>query len=81
MANRTIILRDAEIFNDIITKEGFSYRQLAKEADCSQTQISLIANGERNPSPELAVNICRILNKQFDDIFYIKNDFKRNQKE
>ncbi len=80
MANRTIILKDAEIFKDIITKEGFSYRQLAKEVDYSQTQISLIVKGERNPSPELAVNICRVLNKQFDDIFYIKTDCKRNQK-
>lgn len=79
MANRTIMLKDAEVFKDIIIKEGFSYRKLAKEAKCSQTQISLIANGERNPSPELAVNICRILNRQFDDIFFIKTDFKRNQ--
>lgn len=80
MANRTIILKDAEIFKDIITKEGFSYRQLAKEVDYSQTQISLIVKGERNPSPELAVNICRVLNKQFDDIFFIKTDCKRKQK-
>ena len=79
MANRTIILKDADDFRDIITKSGFSYRQLAKEAMCSQTQISLIANGERNPSPETAVNICKALKKQFDDIFFIKNDFKRNQ--
>lgn len=80
MANRTIILRDIDNFKDIITKNGFSYRQLAKEVQCSQTQISLIANGERNPSPETAVNICRVLQKQFDDIFFIRSDFKRNQK-
>mgnify|MGYP001853878441 CR=1 FL=1 len=79
MANRTIMLKDADKFREIVTKAGFSYRQLAKEARCSQTQISLIANGERNPSPETAVNICRALEKQFDDIFFIKNDFKRNQ--
>lgn len=79
MANRTIILKDAEEFKNVITKQGFSYRQLAKEAECSQTQISLIANGERNPSPETAVNICRALRKQFDDLFFIKNDYKRNQ--
>lgn len=80
MANRTIILKDTENFKDIITKSGFSYRQLAKEVECSQTQISLIINGQRNPSPEIAVNICKVLNKQFDDIFFIKSDFKRNQK-
>jgi len=79
VANRIIILRDADMFRDIITKTGFSYRKLAKEVGCSQTQISLIVNGERNPSAETAVNICRILNRQFDDIFYIKSDFKRNQ--
>ncbi len=80
MANRTVILKDAEEFKDIVIRSGFSYRQLAKECSCSQTQISLIANGERNPSPETAVNICKALNKQFDDIFFIKSDFKRNQK-
>lgn len=79
MANRTIILKDADVFKDIVTKAGFSYRQLAKEVKCSQTQISLIANGERNPSPETAVNICKALKKQFDSIFFIKSDFKRNQ--
>lgn len=80
MANRIIILKNADDFKDIITKSGFSYRQLAKEVACSQTQISLIANGQRNPSPETAVNICKVLKKQFDDIFFIKNDFKRKQK-
>lgn len=80
MANRIIMLKDADKFKDIIIKSGFSYRQLAKGAKCSQTQISLIANGERNPSPKTAVNICNALKKQFDDIFFIKSDFKRNQK-
>lgn len=80
MANRTIILKDEIKFRETITKAGYSYRQLAKEVGCSQTQISLIANGERNPSPETAVNICKALEKQFDDIFFINSDFKRNQK-
>lgn len=80
MANRTVMLKDIEKFNETITKAGYSYRQLAKEANCSQTQISLIAKGERNPSPETAVNICRALKKEFDDIFFINFDYKRNQK-
>lgn len=80
MANRTIILKDTDVFKDIVIKSGFSYRQLAKKAYCSQTQISLIANGQRNPSPETAVNICKALNRQFDELFFIQNDFKRNRK-
>lgn len=80
MANRTVIVKDLEGFQNEIIKAGYSYRGLGKEVGCSQTQISNIANGERNPSAETAVNICRALNKKFDDIFFINNDYKRKQK-
>lgn len=78
MANRTVLVKDKDIFIDSIVKAGFSYRKLAKEAKCSQTQISLIVKGERNPSPENAINICKALNCKFDDIFFINNDYKSN---
>ena len=58
MANRTVLVKDINILIEMIVKAGYSYRQLAKEANCSQTQISLILKGERNPSPENAINIC-----------------------
>lgn len=73
MANRTVIIKDLEKFISKIVENGFSYRQLAKEANCSQTTISLIAKGERNPSPRMALDICRILKCKFDDIFFIKS--------
>lgn len=60
-------------------KKGFSYRKLAEKANCSQTQISLILKGERNPSPENAINICKALECKFDDIFFINLDDKSNQ--
>lgn len=80
MANRTVLVRDIEELTERIVKAGFSYRQLAKEANCSQTQISLILQGERNPSPTNAVNICRALKCNFDDIFFINSDYKSNYK-
>ena len=73
MANRSVIIKNLENFIEKIVKEGLSYRQLAKKCNTSQTTISLIAKGERNPGPELAINICKALNCQFDDIFLIKN--------
>lgn len=79
MANRTVMIKDIEEFISRIVEKGFSYRQLAKEAKCSQTLISLLAKGERNPSPENAVNICKALNCQFDDIF-IKGVYKSKLK-
>lgn len=78
MANRTVLVKDIDMFVEMIVKSGFSYRQLAKEAKCSQTQISLIVKGERNPSPENAVNICKALKCKFDDIFFINYDYKSN---
>lgn len=78
MANRTVQIKDVDLFIERIVKAGFSYRQLAKIAKTNQTTISLLAKGERNPSPELAVNICKALKCQFDDIFFIVNDYKSN---
>lgn len=80
MANRTVLVKDINTLVEMIVKAGYSYRQLAKEANCSQTQISLILKGERNPSPENAINICKVLNCQFDDIFLINFNDKSNQK-
>lgn len=78
MANKTVLLKDRQQLIDKITKAGFSYRALANKAECSQTQISLILKGERNPSPKNAVNICRALQCNFDDIFFINHDYKSN---
>lgn len=80
MANRTVLVRDIDNLIEQIVKKGFSYRKLAEKAKCSQTQISLILKGERNPSPENAVNICKALGCSFDDIFFINNDYKSKQK-
>ena len=76
MANRSVQIRDIDKFVQAIVESGFSYRQLAKEADTNPTTISLLIKGERNPSPKTAVNICRALGCQFDDIFFVINDDK-----
>ena len=78
MANRMVIVKDIDILVEKIVKKGFSYRMLAKESKCSQTQISLMLKGERNPSPENAINICKALECEFDDIFFINRDDKSN---
>jgi transcriptional regulator with XRE-family HTH domain len=79
MANRTVLVKDIDLLIEQIVKKGFSYRKLAEKANCSQTQISLIVKGERNPSPENAINICKALECKFDDIFFINLDDKSNQ--
>lgn len=68
---KLVIIKDKDKLDEEIIKSGYSYRQLAKKAKCSQTQISLIMKGERNPSAQLAVKICEILNILFDKYFFI----------
>lgn len=72
MANRTVYVKDIDTFIEMIVKAGYSYRKLAKEVKTNPTTITLITKGERNPSPEVAVNICKALKCQFDDIFFIQ---------
>lgn len=73
MANRTIYIKDLDDFIEKIVTAGFTYRELARRADSNPTSITLLTKGERNPSPKLAINICKALNCKFDDIFFIKN--------
>lgn len=80
MANRTVVLKDVNVFISKIVEKGFSYRQLAKKANTNPTTISLLTKGERNPSPDLAVNICKALECQFEDIFFIKGVYNSKQK-
>ena len=76
MANRTVYVKDLDKFIEMIVKSGYSYRKFAIKVKSNPTTITLITKGERNPSPELAVNICSALNCQFDDIFFIQNAYK-----
>lgn len=78
MANKAVMIKNNEIFTEKIVEAGLSYRQLAKEANTSQTTISLIAKGERNPSAQTAINICKALKCEFGEIFFIANDYKSN---
>ena len=73
MANRTVYIKDMDNFIERIVTAGFTYRELARKTKSSPTSITLLTKGERNPSPKLAVNICKALNCSFDDIFCIKN--------
>ena len=73
MANRTIYIKDLDKFIEMIVTKGFSYRELARRAHSNPTSITLLTKGERNPSPKLAIDICKALECGFDEIFFIKN--------
>jgi putative transcriptional regulator len=79
MSNRTVYIKNLDDFIERIVIAGFTYRELARKADSNPTSISLLAKGERNPSPKLAINICKALQCNFDDLFFIQNVDKSKQ--
>lgn len=79
MSNRTVYIKNLDDFIERIVIAGFTYRELARKADSNPTSISLLAKGERNPSPKLAINICKALQCNFDDLFIIQNVDKSKQ--
>lgn len=56
-------LREARI------KAGLSPKEIAKKLRIRRASYVNIELGKRNPSFELAIKICQILNKKFEDIF------------
>lgn len=39
----------------------------------TKAYISSIISGVRNPNPDVAVKLCELLNKQFEDYFFIQS--------
>ena len=37
----------------------------------TKSYISSIISGTRNPNADIAIKLCELLNKQFDDYFFI----------
>jgi transcriptional regulator with XRE-family HTH domain len=69
----TIILKNAQEFQKLLMKKGYSFRSFAKLAGMSSAHISYIVNGKRNPNPATAKKIAEALEVDFDQIFFIKD--------
>lgn len=71
-----IQLKDKVAFQELLLKRGFSQRGFGRAVGISEPYANQIANGDRNPGPQVAKRICEVLDAQFDDIFFIKRDDK-----
>ncbi|AZR72495.1 hypothetical protein BBF96_03320 [Anoxybacter fermentans] len=52
-----------------IRQTKYTLEEFAKLVHSSPTHLSDIENGKRDPSPELASAICRILGRSFSELF------------
>lgn len=53
-------------------KKGFSLRQLGEVAKVNYVTLSRIEKGKANPNPATASKICKALDAEFDELFWIR---------
>ena len=51
-------------------KIGLSQEELAKKTSTTRQTIIAVENGNFNPSAKLALLICLVLEKKFEELFY-----------
>jgi transcriptional regulator with XRE-family HTH domain len=56
------ILKEAE-------ERGWSLREVARRADLSQSGLSHVINGDRNPGPELCLGLAKAFNYPPESVF------------
>lgn len=66
-----IRIKDVVKFKELILRKGYTQRGFGRAVGISEPYANQIANGERNPGPKVAKNICKTLGSKFDDIFFI----------
>lgn len=66
----------SEAFTRARILKGFTQRELAQAVDYSIAYLSQLERGFRNPSPQAAKQICHVLDKPFDELFYLINVYK-----
>ncbi|UJF27447.1 helix-turn-helix transcriptional regulator [Planococcus sp. 107-1] len=73
-----IVLKSLQIFNQSVSKKGFTKRSFARHCGLSESTYIQISNGKQSPRPDTAKKICNGLGLDFDDIFDIRDkpDFK-----
>jgi len=56
---------------------GMSQQELASQIGVSRQTILLIEQGEYNPSLKLCTDICRVLGKTLNDLFWEESNHAR----
>ena len=55
---------------DARSEKGLSQQQLAEMVGVSRNTISSIETGQFNPTAKLALVLCIVLDKKFEDLFF-----------
>ena len=61
------------------TAVNLTQQQLAEKAGVTRQTISLIEKGSYNPTLKLCLNICHIVNRTLDELFWINEEEWKNE--
>ncbi len=59
---------------------GLTQQQLADQIGVTRQTISLIEKGKYNPTLKLCLDICYVVNKTLDEIFWKEKENGENEK-
>lgn len=78
-----IKLKDVDQFKMLLLTKGYTQRSYGRAIEISEPYANQIANGTRNPGPEIAKKTIDLLQVDFDDIFFVEVacKSKQNQKQ
>ena len=62
---------------ELIASKGVSQIELASVLNCSESQVSLLVNGKRRMTVDVAYTIAKKINVSTDEIFFALNLTKR----
>jgi len=72
-----IVVKNPQELKEILTSNGNTITSRAKQMGYSKAYISSIVTGVRNPNEKVAIKICELTEKKFDDIFFIRSVHKK----
>jgi len=61
-----------EHLNELVLRAGYSRRAFANSIGISESTMTMLINGNRNPSPKIAKKISDKLEIKFDEVFYVE---------
>jgi len=74
-----IKIKDVTSFKKTVLLAGYSNAMLGRAISISNCYVTLIMSGKRHPSPKIAKKIIDALQVNFDDIFFIEEDYNCKQ--
>lgn len=76
-----ITVKNPQKLKEDLTSNGNTITSVANRLGYSKAYISSIVTGVRNPNEKVSIGICELLEKQFEEYFFIQNVHKKITKQ